>query len=143
MYTRILILRFPPEITDQPLVYYLCKDYDLCFNILKATILPGQEGIMVIELCGHKKKMSEGLKYLRSRGVEIKSLAQEIRWNREKCIQCGACTGVCPKGALYIERPSMEVHFDPSKCSGCEICVMVCPVRAIEIRLNKQYYSSL
>ncbi len=139
MYTRMLVLRFPRDITDQPLVYYLCKDYDLCFNILKATILPGQEGIMVIELSGHKKKMSQGLKYLRSRGVEIKSLAQEIRWNRDKCIQCGACTGICPKQAFYLRRPEMEVNFDPDRCSGCELCVSICPVRAIEIRLRGHY----
>lgn len=137
MYTRMLVLRFPREITDRPIVCSLVKDYDLCFNILKATILPGQEGLMIMELSGHKGSVTKGLRYLRSRGVEVKSLAQEIRRNKTECIQCGACTGICPTHALSIDRDTMEVLFDANRCSGCELCVAVCPVRAMEIRLNK------
>ncbi|NDY42374.1 4Fe-4S dicluster domain-containing protein [Dissulfurirhabdus thermomarina] len=138
MYTRMLVLRFPREITDQPLVCNLSRDYDLCFNILKATVLPGQDGLMVIEISGHKKNVSQGLKYLRSRGVNVKSVAQQIRRRTETCIQCGACTGICPTHALFLDPATMEVGFDPKRCSGCELCVSVCPVRAMEIRLDKE-----
>ncbi len=138
MYTRILVLRFPPEITDKPLVCSLSREFDLCFNILKAEILPGQEGIMVLELSGHKKHVSEGLKYLKAQGVRVKSVAQEIRRNDDLCIHCGACTGICPTNALKLDHESQEVRFDPKMCKGCELCVVVCPVRAMEIRFAKE-----
>ncbi len=134
MYKRMLVLRFPSEITDKPIVCSLSREYNLCFNILKATILPGHEGIMILELSGHKKKVQEGLKYLRSQGVKVKSVAQEIRRNDELCLMCGACTGVCPTQALYIDQETREVVFDPDNCKGCGLCVAVCPVRAMEIR---------
>ncbi len=134
MYKRMLVLRFPSEITDKPIVCSLSREYNLCFNILKATILPGHEGIMILELSGHKKKVQEGLKFLRSQGVKVKSVAQEIRRNDELCLMCGACTGVCPTRALYIDQETWEVVFDPDNCKGCGLCVAVCPVRAMEIR---------
>ncbi len=137
MYTRMLVLRFPPEITDKPIVCTLSHEFDLCFNILKAEILPGQEGLMVLEISGHKKNVTQGLKYLRSTGVKVKYVEQEIRRDDEICIQCGACTGICPTQALKINSQSMEVEFDPKLCKGCALCVPVCPVRAMVIRFSK------
>jgi len=137
MYERILVLRFPPEITDKPIVCTLSHTYELCFNILKAEILPGQEGLMVLELSGHKKHVKDGLRYLRSQGVNIKAVEQEIRRKTDICTQCGACTGICPTNALSIDRDTMEVLFEPKKCTGCELCVLTCPVRAMEIRFSK------
>jgi len=138
MYARIMVLRFPSEITDKPIVCNLSREFDLCFNILKAEILPGEEGIMVIEISGQKKHVSAGLKYLKAQGVKIKSVAQEVRRNDEVCIHCGACTGICPRGAFSIHPDTREVIFDPKRCKGCGLCVMVCPVRAMEIRFAKE-----
>ncbi len=138
MYTRMLVLRFPHEITDKPLVCSLSREFDLCFNILKAEILPGQEGLMVLEISGHKKNVQEGLKFLKSQGVKVKSVSQEINRDEELCIQCGACTGICPTKALYIDEETMEVVFEPEKCRGCELCVAICPVKAMGIRFRKE-----
>lgn len=136
MYSRMLVLRFPQDIVDRPIVCNLVKGFDLSFNILKATILPGQEGLMIMELSGHRKNFNRGIKYLEKYGVKIKTIGQDISCNLDKCFQCGACTAVCPTGALYIRRPEMEVCFDPEKCSGCELCVAACPVRAMEVHLR-------
>jgi ferredoxin len=138
MYKRMLVLRFPPEITDLPLVCGLSLEYNLCFNILKATILPGQEGIMVLELWGHQRNVKEGLRYLRGKGVKVKSVAQEIRRNDDLCVDCGACTGLCPTDALVIDPETRKVLFEPEKCKGCELCVRACPVKAMEIRFFKE-----
>jgi ferredoxin len=133
LYSKILILRFPDTVVDKPIVCYLAKDYDLTFNILKATVLPRKEGIMVLELYGTKKNFKEGVKYLKEQGVLIQNAAQTISRDDEKCIHCGACTAVCPTGALSIKRPEMFVVFDQKKCSICELCVPACPTRAMKI----------
>jgi ferredoxin len=137
MHAEMLVLRFSQEVVDQPIIYRLVKDYDLEFNLLKATIYPRKEGVMVMELRGHPKNFRRGLKYLKDSGVKVQRVAREVRRNEESCYQCGACTAVCPTGALYVKRPEMEVLFDPEKCSACELCCPVCPARAMEVRLDR------
>ncbi|KUK31672.1 MAG: 4Fe-4S ferredoxin iron-sulfur binding domain containing protein [Thermoanaerobacterales bacterium 50_218] len=129
-----IVLRFSPPLVEQPIIYRLVKDYDLIINILKADINPHKEGFVVLEISGDSENYNRGLDYLRSVGVEIEPLSGTIHWNRERCLQCGACTTFCPTGALYLTRPEMEVHFDGSKCIVCESCLDVCVARAVEVR---------
>jgi len=136
MNNRIYVLKFPSQITDQPIISNLVRKYDLEFNILRATILLQQEGVMVIEFIGHKANVKKGLAYLNEMGVSVKSLAGNIRRDDDKCYQCGACTGICPTGALSVHRPDMAVLFDADKCTACGLCVPVCPARAMAVSLN-------
>jgi ferredoxin len=133
----MLILRFSKEVVDQPIIYRLVKDFDLEFNLLKATIYPRKEGLIVMELRGHPKSFRRGIKYLRDSGVKVQRVAHEVRRNEELCYQCGTCTAICPTGALFIERPDMAVGFDAEKCSACELCCPVCPARAMEVQINQ------
>jgi ferredoxin len=137
MYSKMLSLRFPKKIVNEPIAVNLVKKFDLSFNILKATIYPRKEGLMVLELSGHKKNFQRGVRYLKSLGIKVESIGQDIKRDEEICFQCGACTAVCPTGALYIKRPEMEVIFDTDKCSACELCVSACPARAMEVKFNK------
>lgn len=138
MYSRIYVLRFPKEIVDQPIISQLVRQFDMDFNILQATIMPQDEGVMVLELRGHKTNINKGLAYLKALGVSAKSLAAGVSRDDERCFQCGACTGICPTEALSMRRKDMAVLFDPEKCSGCNLCVAVCPVRAMEISLDRR-----
>jgi ferredoxin len=104
MHAEMLVLRFPRDVVDQPIIYRLVKDYDLMFNLLKATINPRQEGVIVMELRGHPKNFRRGLKYLRESGVKVQRVARDVRRNEERCYQCGTCTAVCPSGALLRPR---------------------------------------
>jgi len=141
VYSRILILRFPQTEVEKPIVCYLAKDFDLTFNILNAAILPRKEGILVLELSGTRNNFREGIKYLKSQGVQVQNASQEVKRIRNKCTHCGACTAVCPTGALAIERPEMSVLFDQKRCSVCELCLLACPSRAMEARpTNKAFF---
>ena len=119
MYSKMLVLRFPKDIVNEPIIANLVRDYDLTFNILKAT------------------DYNRGIRYLERRGVIVDTVAQDIQRDMDKCFECGACTAVCPTGALHIERPSMHVLFNPEKCSGCELCVNTCPVRAMIVSIDR------
>jgi ferredoxin len=92
---------------------------------------------MVLQLSGHRKNYKKGIQYLKDIGVKVESIGQDIKRNDDKCYQCGACTAVCPTGALSIKRPEMDVVFDKEKCSACEWCVVACPARAMEVKFNK------
>lgn len=138
MYSRMYLLRFPKESLGQPIICNLVKHYDIEFNILKADIFLQQDGVMVLELSGHKKNVQAGIDSIKKQGISVETLATVITRDEEKCFQCGACTGICATGALSIKRPEMAVPFDPEKCTGCGLCVTVCPVRAMSITLDPQ-----
>ncbi len=140
MYSKILILRFPRQEVQKPVVCYLTRDYDLIFNILNATVLPRKEGVMVLELSGTKKNFKDGVKYLKNQGIHVENASQEISRDKKKCTHCGACIAVCPTSALSIKRPEMSVKFEQKKCSICELCVPACPTRAMEIRQISQTF---
>lgn len=137
VYSKILSIRFPRTVVNEPVVVNLVKKFDLSFNILKATIYPRKEGLMVLELSGHRKNFQRGVRYLRDLGVKVEHVGQDIKRDEVKCFQCGACTAVCPTGALYIKRPEMEVIFDSDKCSACELCVSACMAQAMEVKFDR------
>jgi len=137
MYSKMLVLRFPKKRVGEPIVVNLVKRFDLTFNILKATIYPRKEGVMVMELSGDRKNFQKGLKYLKGLGIQVETVSQEIKKDEDICIHCGMCTAVCPTGALHIKRPEMEVVFDDKKCSACELCVITCPVKAMRVKFDK------
>ncbi len=130
--TRKVVLRFPQDTADRPLVCELALRFGLVFNILRASISPHREGLMVLELFGDTGKQEMGLHFLRDKGVEIEDLSQDIRKNDNRCFHCGACVGVCPSGALYVDRQDYRVYFDENRCIACEFCVQCCPTHAME-----------
>jgi ferredoxin len=128
-----VVLHFPPVVVEQPVVYHLARDYELAFNILKASINPQEEGLMVIELSGEQSDYERASSYLVKQGIRVQPLLQDIRKNDERCVDCGACVGICPSQALTLERPSMKVLFRAEDCVACGECVPTCPVRAMEL----------
>ena len=130
-------LRFPKSNVNEPIIANLVKKFDLTFNILKATIYPRKEALVVMELTGHRKNYQEGVRYLKDLGIKVENIGQDIRRDEGKCYQCGACTAVCPTGALFIQRPEMAVIFEKDKCSACELCVVTCPAMAMETKFDK------
>jgi len=134
MVKKRIVLTFPHDLLDKPIVYKLVKDFDLVFNILQARITPEEEGLMVIELSGKKERFAEGVKYLKDKDVAIQQLDKDVTRDDNVCTHCGACVSVCPTGALTVKRDTMKIEFDPSKCVACELCVRACPPRAMVVK---------
>ena len=132
LYSKIVILNFPPEATQKALVCQLTRKFDLLFNILSAKISNKKEGYMVLEISsGSKAAFNKGVKFLKDQGVSVSSPEHQIYKDEEICTHCGACTAVCHTDELYIKRPEMEVIFDKDKCSVCELCIVTFPTRAM------------
>jgi ferredoxin len=127
-------------VVHKPLVCSLVRDFDLTFNILNAQVLPRREGILVLELYGSRKNFKSGVQYLKDQGVQVQNAEQEIKRDQNRCTHCGACTAVCPTGALSIQRPEMTVIFNQKKCSVCELCVPACPTRVMRVRPKNQTF---
>ncbi|MFB3925729.1 MAG: NIL domain-containing protein [Syntrophales bacterium] len=135
MFTKKVVIRYPADIVDQPIVYRLVKDFDLVFNILKARVSPRREGLLVLELRGTKENFDKGIRFLKEKGLKVEPLSKSVTQDTEKCVHCGACIAFCPTEAIHMDPVSMKVLFDPEKCSGCEVCVTACPPRAMVVDL--------
>ena len=131
--SRRIVLHFPKRLVDKPIIYRLIKDYDLEFNILKASVTPEEEGLMVLELSGEQKQYDEGIRYLIETGVRIGSLSQDVVRNEERCTHCGACITICPTAAFELEPLTRRVNFYNEKCLACGLCIKACPPRAMEV----------
>src|SRR3972149_2562496 len=110
--SKRIVLRFPRRLVERPIIYRLVKDYDLEFNILKASISPEQEGLLVLELKGNRDEYDKGIEFLMNTGVTIQSLSQDVTRNEEKCTNCGACITVCPTKAFSVDPKTRLVLFD-------------------------------
>lgn len=126
-----VIVRFSSESVEQPVIYRLVKDFDLIPNILRAEINPEKKGYILLGLSGYEQDYQHGMAYLEELGLSVQSIVEQVRWNEEQCTQCGGCTGVCPTGALSLERPAQTVRFDGEKCVVCNMCIKACPVQAV------------
>lgn len=131
--SKKIVLHFPKRLVDQPIVSRLVKDYNLDFNILKASVTPDEEGLMVLELKGEQEKYDEGIRYLTKSGVKIQSLSQDVIRNEERCTHCGVCINICPSGAFELDPVSRRVNFNNEKCLACDLCIKTCPPRAMEL----------
>ncbi len=131
--SKRIVLHFPDRLIDKPIVSRLVKDFGLEFNILRASVTPGEEGLMVMELTGDQRNYDKGVKYLTETGVRIQSLSQDVVRNEVRCTHCGACITLCPTGAFSLEPGTRKVIFDHTKCVVCELCIKACPPRAMEL----------
>lgn len=131
--SKRIVLHFPHRLVDRPIVSRLVKDYNLDFNILKASVTPEEEGLLVLELSGERKDYDKGIQYLTDAGVKIQSLSRDITCNEDRCTSCGACVTVCPASCFKLNTRTRKVSFEGEKCVACGICIKACPPRAMEV----------
>ncbi len=133
--SKRVVLHFPKRLVEQPVIYHLVKDFNLEFNILRASITaePEEEGLLVLQLKGEQEEYDRGVKFLLKSGVKIQSLSQDVTRNEARCTHCGACVTICPPGAFEIDPKTREVRFNDEKCVACGLCIKTCPPRAMEV----------
>jgi ferredoxin len=135
-YRKIIILTYPTDMVDKPLLCNLTRLHDVTFNILKAQISPRKEGYMTIELTGSEENCKNGISYLKEQGVKISNAAHKISRNEDCCVHCGLCTAVCSNESLCLDPETRKITFDMERCTACGLCVRICPVRAMNTELE-------
>lgn len=132
MNSKNVLLIFKSNIMYKPVIYRLARDFDLVFNILEAKILPRREGRILLELRGPDETIEQGVKFLQEHQVVVELLSDKVWREEENCVHCGACVGLCPTGALFVNEPDKKVTFDVNKCVACGMCGLVCPFGAMK-----------
>jgi len=124
-----VILKFQSDQLDKPITYKLVKNFDLELNILQAKVTT-EEGKLVLGLTGLEHSIEEGIDWLKSQDVSVEPLATGLDIDKDVCVDCGACTAVCPTGAVHF-TDDWTLDYDEEKCILCLACTHACPVKAI------------
>lgn len=130
MYIEKVLLHFPRELVNEPILCTVTREFDITFSIISARIMENEQGVIKVELHGVRHKVLEALEFMKNRGVGIRNLSKFVTIDRKLCTDCGACVVHCPTGALYYTE-SREVGFEPKKCIACELCRPACPYHAV------------
>jgi len=86
-------------------------------NVLKSRVLGG-----TFELTNPVRRLDDDP----PEGVSKGLYERPYGLGDEKCIQCGACVGLCAERALTIEDG--QVSFYRARCNDCGECFDACPV---------------
>ncbi len=61
---------------------------------------------------------------------EAQESGPELAFAGERCVECGACAGACPRAAIDLLSPS---RVDRARCDLCGRCAEVCPAGALRL----------
>ncbi|MGK7911000.1 MAG: NIL domain-containing protein [Synechococcus sp.] len=126
---------FPRHVVNLPVTYRLARDFDVAANIVRAQVAPDEVGTLVVELSGDIDQVEASLEWARTQGISISESSSEIQIDRDLCVDCGLCTGVCPTEALRLEPSSFQLEYLRNRCVMCEQCIPTCPVDALSAAL--------
>lgn len=124
---RKYMLSFPESTGDKPVVCELVRRYDICVNIIQASISPAMAGTMLAELDACAEELTQAVEFLAGRGVGVELLTDKIALREDGCLQCGNCVLACFSGALTIGAPDWKLAFDRDRCVLCRACITACP----------------
>jgi ABC-type methionine transport system ATPase subunit len=77
MATKRVKLTFPQELIKEPVIFTMARKFDVMPNIRRAKVTESV-GEVVLELEGEEKKLEEGIKYLKERGVKVEAVEGDV-----------------------------------------------------------------
>ncbi len=124
---------YPVTRLTAPVVSTLIKKYNLEINILHADISVTKTGTLIADMTGEDEDIEAALRYFEEAGVGYQLVTDQIVWDEERCVHCGACTAVCPSAALTMDQTDWSLVFNREKCLVCGLCVKACPLSAMHL----------
>jgi len=124
-----LFLRFSPEIIKSPIIADIILETGAKLNINKANITP-DIGEIITDV--PKDKVDDVMNAFKVRGVEVTVLERPVIRDDEKCVNCGACTSICPADVFEYEE-DWSISTKEENCVRCGVCVPGCPLCALSM----------
>ena len=104
-------------------------------NIFRAQVAPDQVGKLLVELSGDIDQLDAAIAWMETNSIHVSTANKEIAIDKDICVHCGLCTGVCPTESLRLDAQTHKLVFSRSRCIICEQCIPSCPVQAISTNL--------
>ena len=68
-------LTFPSQLKDEPIIFYLCRDYNIILNILEASFST-DTGWVILILEGKDEELKRAFDYMKGKGVRFEALKE-------------------------------------------------------------------
>ncbi|MHC4626768.1 MAG: CoB--CoM heterodisulfide reductase iron-sulfur subunit A family protein, partial [Planctomycetota bacterium] len=101
------------------------------------------DGVFVCGLAHYPKDVSESVAQARAAAARamtvlskdtIEAEGKVSRVRAESCAACGACSAVCPFGAIEIDQEKRVSVVNEALCKGCGACAASCPSGSIDLQ---------
>lgn len=125
-----ILVKYPSQALDKPVLAEVIRKTTLGINILRATV-DSLNGEILLGVDGSKEEIENLIESFRQSGVEAEEIKRTVRLDEECCVSCGACISLCPTKALRMGK-DYSVKLDEEKCVLCEACIPACPVKALK-----------
>lgn len=132
MYSERIMMAFPRNLVNEPILSTVVRQFEITFNIISAKIMENEEGQLKVELRGKRQDVLASIDFMKKKGVVVQSLSKVISIDRALCTDCGACIVHCPTGALFYGE-GRSLGYDAAKCITCELCRLACPFHAVVV----------
>ncbi|MCX6695002.1 MAG: 4Fe-4S binding protein [Candidatus Altiarchaeota archaeon] len=126
------ILRYPENIISKPILSEAIVKTGVMVNIIIASV-EHSKAVIIISVVGGKSEEEKIVSFLRKKGVSVESIEANIIKDEWKCIDCGACYGICPTKAITLDSEKAMV-LDNNECIRCGSCITACPTRALKMQ---------
>jgi ABC-type methionine transport system ATPase subunit len=73
---KALYLIFPQELIREPMIYRLCKECDVVFNIRRAKVTE-KVGEMVLEFEGEEPTVEKAVAWLKKKGIRVEPVTRD------------------------------------------------------------------
>ncbi len=112
-------------------------------EVEKLAYIYSSAGFNMIDLCAKPEVINAAAKGIERAGKQNEMLIcisigmpDDIHFskaviNRQKCILCKKCIGICPQGAIYENEE--KILIEEKKCIGCTKCANICTNGAVLI----------
>ena len=124
-----LLLRFPSHLHERPYTAEVILETGAKINIDRAQV-DATHAELVVDVPDDKAARVAEL--FRERGVEVRALKRLIVRDEMRCVHCGACMSVCPKGVFRFDA-DWRVVLNEARCVQCGVCINACPMRALTL----------
>ncbi len=77
MATRKVMLKYPEDLIQEPVLFQMARQFDVMPNIRRARVTD-TVGEIALELDGDPQNLEEGIRYLQERGVNVEPLEGDL-----------------------------------------------------------------
>ncbi len=126
-----LMVTFSRKRGREPVIAQVVRDTGVLINVERAQI-DSHEGEALIEVpdeaCQLVRERMEAL------GATTRRLDRTILYDRDECVDCGACISICPQDVFSFDA-DWKLVVDEGKCVLCGKCQLACPHGALTLQL--------